>query len=286
MKYRLALIGHPVAHSLSPQMHTAALKYCNLDGCYDLLDIKPENLDAEIERMKADGYTGFNVTIPHKDAIYRMAGGHTKEAAQAQASNTVKILEGDFLLAHNTDIGGFEEAVAELIMKRESGAAACVIGTGGAAKAAILALRNLGYKSVALISRDQARADAVAREIEKVLDGRLKLIGTTWSNCSTENLSLVVNSSPMGQNNVPMPEWISEFLPRLNAQALIYDMVYSKTKEDTPLVALAKASGLRSSDGAEMLIRQAHKAFQFWTELSPPVEVFRAAFKQSLESWS
>jgi shikimate dehydrogenase len=283
LKYRLALIGHPVAHSLSPPMHTAALKYCNLEGSYELLDIEPENLVQEIERIKAAEYTGFNVTIPHKDAIYGMAGGHTKEAAQAQASNTVKILEEGFLLAHNTDIGGFEEALTELITKKESTAAACVIGTGGAAKAAILALRNLGYKSVALISRDPARADAVAREIERVLDGRLKLTGTTWANCSTENVSLVVNSSPMGQNNVPMPDWISEFLPRLNPQTLVYDMVYSKTNEDTPLVAMAKQSGLRCSDGAEMLIRQAHKAFQFWTEQSPPVEVFRAAFKQSIQ---
>jgi len=271
-----------VAHSLSPPMHNAALKYCNLEGSYELLDIAPADLDQEIERMAAAGYTGFNVTIPHKDAIYRMAGGHTKEAAQAQASNTVKILEGNFLLAHNTDIGGFEEALTELIPGKASGSFAAVIGTGGAAKAAILALKNLGFKSVAIVSRDAARAGTVAREIEPVLDGRLVLKGTTWSDCATDNLSLVVNSTPMGQGSVPVPDWLSEFFGRIKPQSLVFDMVYSKTQDDTPVVALAKQRGLRASDGAEMLIRQAHKAFQFWTDESPPVGVFRTAFRQAL----
>lgn len=271
-----------MAHSLSPQMHNAALKYCNLEGSYELLDIAPDNLEAEIKRMAADGFTGFNVTIPHKDAIYRMAGGHTKEAAQARASNTVKILEGDFLLAHNTDIGGFEDALTELVPGKAIGSFAAVIGTGGAAKAAILALKNLGFKSVAIVSRDAAKADAVAREIEPVLDGRIKLKGTTWSDCSTENVSLVVNSTPMGQGSVPVPDWLSEFFGRFSQQSLMFDMVYSKTQDDTPVVTIAKERGLRTADGAEMLIRQAHKAFQFWTDESPPVGIFRTAFRQSL----
>lgn len=271
-----------MAHSLSPPMHNAALKHCNLEGSYELVDIAPADLDREIKRMAEEGFTGFNVTIPHKDAIYRMAGGHTKEAAQAQASNTVKILEGDFLLAHNTDIGGFEEALTELIPGKAIGSFAAVIGTGGAAKAAILALKNLGFKSVALISRDAARAIAVAREIEPVLDGRIVLKGTTWSDCATDNISLIINSSPMGQGSVPVPDWLSEFLDRFNQQSLVFDMVYSKTQEDTPVVALAKEKGLRSADGAEMLIRQAHKAFQFWTDESPPVGIFRTAFRQAL----
>ncbi len=263
-------------------MHNAALKYCNLEGSYDLVDIAPADLESKIARMAADGYTGFNVTIPHKDAIYRMAGGHTKEAAQAQASNTVKILEDGFLLAHNTDIGGFEEALTELIPKRESGAAAAVIGTGGAAKAAVLALKNLTYKSVSIISREPARANAMAREIERALDGRLKLIGTTWSDCVTDNVSLVVNCSPIGQNNVPLPDWLGEFFGGMNSQALVFDMVYSKTQDDTAVVEAAKQAGLRAVDGAEMLIRQAHKAFQFWTDESPPVGIFRTAFRQAL----
>ncbi|MBS1953070.1 MAG: shikimate dehydrogenase [Cyanobacteria bacterium SZAS-4] len=278
----MALIGHPVAHSLSPPMHNAALKYCNLEGSYELVDIAPADLEREIERMAAEGFTGFNVTIPHKDAIYHMAGGHTKEAAQAQASNTVKILEENFLLAHNTDIGGFEEALAELIPGKAKGSFAAIIGTGGAAKAAILALKNLGFKSVALVSRDAARANAVAREIEPVLDGRIVLKGTTWSDCSTDNISLIVNSTPMGQGTVPVPDWLDEFLGRFDPQSLVFDMVYSKTQEDTAVVTAAKERGLRSADGAEMLIRQAHKAFQFWTEESPPIGIFRTAFRQAL----
>ena len=263
-------------------MHNAGLKYCNLEGSYGLLDIAPADLEREVDRMKVEGYTGFNVTIPHKDAIYRMASGHTKEAAQAQASNTVKILEDGSLLTHNTDIGGFEEALAELIAKDQSGAVACVLGTGGAAKAAILALANFGFAGVTIISRDSAKAAALARDMDSILEGQLKLNGCVASECSTDNISVIVNSTPMGQNAVPVPDWMEEFLAKMDRKTLVFDMVYSKTKDDTAVVALAKSKGLQAADGAEMLIRQAHKAFQFWTNESPPVEIFRAAFKQSL----
>jgi len=263
-------------------MHNAALKYCNLEGSYGLLDIEPSNLNREVDRIKAEGYTGFNVTIPHKDAIYRMAGGHTKESTQAQASNTVKILEDGSLLAHNTDIGGFEEALAELIAKDQSGATACVIGTGGAAKAAILALANFGFTNLSIISRDAAKAAALAKDMDSVIEGQIKLSGSVATDCSPEEISVIVNSTPMGQNTVPVPDWLSEFLDKMDHKTLVFDMVYSKTKDDTPVVALAKSRGLQAADGAEMLIRQAHKAFKFWTNESPPVEIFRAAFRQSL----
>ncbi|MBI2811523.1 MAG: shikimate dehydrogenase [Candidatus Melainabacteria bacterium] len=271
-----------MSHSLSPPMHNAALKYCHLEGSYGLLDIAPADLGSAVARMKAEGYTGFNVTIPHKDAIYRMASGHTKESTQAQASNTVKILEDGSLLAHNTDIGGFEEALAELVAKDQSSAAACVIGTGGAAKAAILALANFGFGAVSIVSRDAAKAAALAKDMDAVLEGKLKLTGVIASQCSAEKISVIVNSTPMGQNAVPVPDWMDEFLAKVDRKALVFDMVYSKTKDDTPVVALAKSKGLQAADGAEMLIRQAHKAFQFWTNETPPVEIFRTAFKQSL----
>ncbi len=260
-------------------MHNAALTYCHLEGSYDLLDVEPADLEREVEQLRQKSYLGFNVTIPHKDAIFRMASAHTKEAGQAQASNTVKFLKDGSLLAHNTDIEGFKEALEELITYTESDAA-CVVGTGGAAKAALLALSDFGFKTILLLSRDSSRANALAHSMSSVLPEQTKLIPAQWNALPATHLSVIVNSTPMGQNAVPVADWMDSFLTKIGDEVLFFDMVYSRTNNDTPLVALAKSKGLQAVDGAEMLIRQAHKAFQFWTGESPPVEIFRTAFEQ------
>jgi shikimate dehydrogenase len=260
-------------------MHNAALRYCHLEGSYDLLDIEPADLEREVQQLKLKGYMGFNVTIPHKDAIFRMASAHTKEAAQAQASNTVKFLTDGSMLAHNTDIEGFKEALDELITFQE-GDAACVIGTGGAARAALLALSDFGFKTISILSRDAARASAFAQSMSSVLPEETKLIPAHWNDFTATRQGVIVNSTPMGQNAVPVADWMDTFLSKLADDVLFFDMVYSRTNSDTPLVALAKSKGLQAVDGAEMLIRQAHKAFLFWTGESPPVEIFRTAFEQ------
>jgi shikimate dehydrogenase len=279
LKYRLALIGHPVSHSLSPPMHNAALTYCHLEGSYGLLDIAPADLEREIDRIKLEGYTGFNVTIPHKDAIYRMAKEHTKECQQAQASNTVKIRKDGSLLAHNTDIGGFKEALEELLSTDGSKTSACIMGTGGAAKAAILGLAELGFEKIHIISRDTARAEALAQSMKTVVAAQTELVPVKWEEVVTDNLSVIVNSTPIGQNAVTVPDWMDAFLAKVPQDALFFDMVYTRSADDTPLVKMAKERGLNAVDGAEMLIRQAQKAFQFWTGESTPVEIFRTAFE-------
>jgi shikimate dehydrogenase len=279
LKYRLALIGNPVSHSLSPPMHNAALTYCHLEGSYGLLDIAPADLEREIDRIKLEGYTGFNVTIPHKDAIYRMAKEHTKECQQAQASNTVKIRKDGSLLAHNTDIGGFKEALEELLSADAKNERACIIGTGGAAKAAILGLAELGFEKIHIISRDAAKADALAQNMKAVIPAETELVPSKWEDVVTENLGVIVNSTPIGQNALPVPDWVGAFLAKVPDDALLFDMVYTRSTNDTPLVIMAKERGLNAVDGAEMLIRQAQKAFQFWTGESTPVEIFRTAFE-------
>lgn len=261
-------------------MHNAALAYCHLQGSYALLDIQPADLERQVEQMITKGYRGFNVTIPHKDAIFRIAKAHTKEASQAQASNTVKILQDGSLLAHNTDIEGFREALDELISADQKNTA-CVIGTGGAAKAALLALSDCGYGSILILSREAARAEALAQSMQVLMPAQTKLMAANWHDLKTTRLDVIVNSTPMGQNAVPVPDWLETFFTGVSP-TLFFDMVYTRSKNDTPLVALAKRNGLRAVDGAEMLIRQAQKSFQFWTGESPPVEIFRTAFKQSI----
>lgn len=264
-------------------MHTAALEHCGLEGRYELLDIAPADLNNKIKDMIEAGYTGFNVTIPHKDAIYSMASAHTTESSLAQASNTVKIQPDGTLFAHNTDIGGFEESVAERLPDRQKRGTACVLGTGGAAKAAIIALSKLRFENIFIVSRDADRASGLAQSmLDLGIQNTGKLSGGTWQEIRDGEITAIVNSTPMGQNSVPLPDWLETLFGGCAPSTVVFDMVYSKSSTDTALVSLAKHHNLQAYDGAEMLIRQAHKAFQFWTGALPPVDVFRAAFRKSI----
>ena len=243
-------------------MHNAALKFCNLDGSYDLVDLAPANLRDGIENLIASGFVGFNVTIPHKDAVYRMAVEYTKRAQQAQASNTVKVLSDRSLLADNTDIDGFKETLADSdVLKMQH---AAILGTGGAAKAATIALAESGFKSITVISRDIDRAQSFLKSVDAGTAASSSLKASSIEEWSTLSIELLVNCSPVGLNGASLPEWIEQLLAALSKQAFIYDMVYSRSAALTPLVRAATAQGIATVDGTEMLIRQAHKAFQFW----------------------
>lgn len=257
-------------------MHNAALAHCRLDGSYELIDIHQDHLSEGVDEMRSKGIVGFNVTIPHKDAIFAMSKSYTKEALQVQASNTVKICDDGSLLAHNTDIEGFREALGELISINQS-QTACVIGTGGAAKAALLALANYGFKNIFILSRDSSKAEALTKQMNKEMPYTTSLTAVSDTNLPTTRLGLIVNSSPIGQNGVPIPLWMESFITHIAGDGLFFDMVYSKTKSNTPLVSMALNRGLRAVDGTEMLIRQAHKAFHFWTGQNPPLDVMRHA---------
>lgn len=276
MKYLLGLIGHPVAHSLSPSIHCAALQYCGLEGSYELIDLLPGQLKEGIERLFESGFSGFNVTIPHKKAVFDLASERTPEALAANASNTIRILADGRLLAHNTDIEGFREALEQVLPL--PAASCCILGTGGAAKAALLALAPTGPDQVIVLSRQMSTAAALVAEMQPQFPTPSHLVASTHLELrGDERFDLIVNCSPIGQNGLPLPVWIEEVIDRLDRDGLFFDMVYAKKEEVTPLVELVRKYDKRAVDGTEMLIRQARKSFQFWTGQSPPVEVFRAA---------
>jgi shikimate dehydrogenase len=258
-------------------MHLAALAYCGLQGTYELIDLAPRDLRAGVQRLIDEGYNGFNVTIPHKEAVYEMADQRTDWVEAARACNTVKIVDGR-MHAHNTDIAGFAEAL-KLAIKRQP-ESVCVIGTGGAAKAAILALDANALDLLVVLSREERKAAAFLAELEEHISSVSHMVAKTQADLDDEQFDLIVNCAPLGQNNIAVPVWMDDVIARLDAQGLFFDMVYAKTEEElTPLVQVARKAGKNAVDGAEMLIGQAWKAFQIWTGEQPPLSVFRQAFR-------
>jgi shikimate dehydrogenase len=259
-------------------MPRAALEYCGLEGSHELIDLSPEELRSGIEELIKKGFSGFNVTIPHKQTVFELCSEHTAEALCARACNTIGIVAGERLLAHNTDIGGFAQALAQAMPGRA--ASCCILGTGGAAKAAMLALAGVSPDRVTVVSRQLSKASALIAQMQPQFKPPSRLVALSYSDLAPESFDLIVNCSPIGQNGLPLPVWVEPVIDSLKADGLLFDMVYARRQEVTPLVELGRRHNRKAVDGSEMLIRQARLAFQFWTGESPPVAVFRAALEK------
>jgi shikimate dehydrogenase len=264
----LGVIGHPIGHSLSPAMHNAALRFDGLDMVYLAFDVMPDDLAAAVGGMRALGFRGWNVTVPHKEAMVPLLDSLDDLAACVGAVNTVALAEG-CLRGHNTDVAGFLGALHAVMPKGVVGARCLLAGAGGAARAVLAALASAGVGEVDVFNRTAERAHTLCE------------LGRTWGvpKCTVvehEGLAaagaqanLLVNATTIGMNpavkDSPFPVDI------LTADQAIIDLVYSSAP--TKLVEWAGRIGARAVDGREMLVRQAACSYEIWTGRAAPVEV-------------
>ena len=237
---RLVLLGHPVAHTLSPAFQNAALRRAALPLVYEALDVPPAALPAmlgELARVRAAG----NVTIPHKEAVAARCVRLTPLARRVGAVNTFWH-EGADLVGENTDVGGVDEAVRSLLGGAPEGARVALIGAGGARPPRVAIGSRSHERSVALAARFPAIAGAPEFLAEAI-----------------RGADLVVNATPIGLSGDEIP-----FPPALlRRSAALLDLVYRRDGP-TPWVRLARAQGRRASDGLPMLIAQGALAFERW----------------------
>ncbi len=275
---RLAVIGDPVAHSRSPQMHNPALLQRGIDCEYVRLHLRPEELAEGIARMKEAGFLGFNATIPHKAAVFEAVGDRTETARRVGAVNTVAIREGR-LFGHNTDAPGLGRAVREAFGKSLSELRVMVVGAGGGAGrgAAVQCAMDRSPRLV-LVNRTVEKAHALAAELEDAFPepGALAAIPWTEEAMGREigGIDLIVNATSAGMR----PD-DPAVVPRrlLRSSHLVYDMVYAPAR--TRLMAEAEAEGAMVSNGEEMLLWQGALAFEFWFGGVAPVEAMRAGLR-------
>lgn len=261
MTYRLGLIGYPLGHSRSPELHSGFLRACGLDGEYRLYPVPPDDENALrhlFNSIRRGEIHGLNVTIPHKERAAKLADRLTPAAEAIGAVNTLWA-ENGLLWGDNTDAPAFWEDLREKWPDAERGGLALVLGAGGAARAVVYALEAHGWR-VAVTARRQSQAEALCK--------RLRCATVEWGERADAAASadLVVNATPVGMH----PNAEESPLPtetRWNAATAVYDLVYNPPV--TTLVAKAKAAGAPAFTGFGMLTRQARLAFIRWTGCVP-----------------
>ena len=253
---RAGVIGHPVAHSRSPAMHAAAYAELGMDWEYVAVDVPPESLGAFVSAMPAAGFAGVNVTIPHKQAVIPLCSAIGPEAAAAGSVNTLLVRHGA-IRGESTDGRGLLWALGQV-----EPADALVLGAGGAARAAVAALREAGW-DVAVSARRHEAATA---------------LGTAVPWPPDRGAALVVNATPLGQREPPGPV-AGGSLPidpgLLGPGVTVVDLAYRGDGAETPLCAAARERGARVVDGIEVLIGQGIHAFELLTGRPAPVEAMR-----------
>jgi shikimate dehydrogenase len=260
-----AVIGWPIKHSRSPAMHNAAFAALGLDFAYVALPVAPARLAEAIAGAGALGIRGLNVTIPHKEGVLALVDAD-EEARRVGAVNTVVYDEGaPRPRGHNTDVAGVTVALDEL------GAAptgrAVILGTGGAARAVVVALRARGASAIAAVSRSPGAF---------VVDGApVATHGYAALPSLLATAELLVDATPRGLDpTAPLPD-----LAPLPPSARVLDLVVARS---TALVDAARARGLRAEPGAAMLLHQGAAAFTHFTGQAAPVDVMRRALLASL----
>lgn len=286
--YALGLIGYPLGHSLSPQIHGVAMHAVGISGEYSLHPIPPlpegeKELEALLDRVKDGGIQGLNVTIPHKQNVIPLLDELTPAASTIGAVNTI-FLEEDKLVGDNTDAPGFWKDLRRIMRKQELGAQhALILGAGGSARAVVYALLTHGYQvNIAARRPEQARELchqlSTASNQSSQTNGPPVAIELTPSAIAAlrSPISLIVNTTPVGmypnENASPWPDEI-----QLPENAVVYDLVYNP--RETLLVRYARDNGLAASTGLGMLIEQAALAFERWTGFEAPRAEMMAAFK-------
>ena len=259
---RACVIGWPIEHSRSPLIHGYWLKTYGIDGSYAKEAVRPEDLERFLKNLAANGYTGCNVTVPHKEAAYALAAIKDPSASAAGAANTLWFDAG-VLHAANTDTYGFMAHLAQSATswKPDNGPIA-ILGAGGAARAIAHGFLDAGVREIRVFNRSPQRAEALAQHFGS------KVKAFSWARRSetSRDCAVLVNTTTLGMKGSGDPSIdFTGFDPR----AIVADIVYVPL--ETAFLAAASLHGLKTVDGLGMLLHQAVPGFEKWFGVRPEV---------------
>ncbi|PRH88588.1 shikimate dehydrogenase [Labrys okinawensis] len=259
---RAFVVGYPIAHSRSPLIHGFWLKELGIQGSYERIAVEPAAFETFVTTLADRGFVGGNVTVPHKEAAFRLASVDDPVARDLEAANTLWFEAGK-LKGMNTDVAGF---LANLDQEApgwgDSLRRAVVLGAGGASRAILHGLIQRGAGEILLINRTVERAEALARHFGQ----KVKALAWDQAEAALEGADLLVNTTSLGMKDQPPLELDLSRLPR---SALVTDIVYVPL--ETPLLAAARRAGLATVDGLGMLLHQAVPGFERWFGARPEV---------------
>ena len=273
------VMGWPVMHSRSPTLHNYLFARHGLAGTYVPLAIKPADLEAALRALAPLGFSGCNVTIPHKERALAIVDAVDTEARRIGAISCVVVRPDGSLAGTNNDAFGFVQNVLQQqpAWRADAGPIA-VIGAGGGARAVVYALAERGAREIRVINRTLARAEALAREFGP------PVTAVAWDerHRALDEAAMLVNTTSRGMAGQPPLDLALDKLP---LSALVCDIVYVPV--ETPLLAAARRRGNPAVDGLGMLLHQARRAWQAWFGLEPEVTPqLRAAVEATLTAAS
>lgn len=279
--FKLGIIGYPLGHSISAVIQKAGLESIGLKGSYDVMETPPEDLINRIKYIKANGYNGFNVTIPLKVPMSLFLEDIDDYANIAGCVNTVKVMEDKSFYGYNTDIYGFKKAIPQDFDLNSKNAS--ILGTGGASRAAVVGLAERGVKEIDFYTRNiinsRQTLDYVRAKFPEITFNVYQIQNIR----SLEHTSIIVNATPIGMKGFMADQMPLERadLDKLNPEkTIVYDIVYNPVK--TVLIQEAQKRGLKTIGGLDMLIYQAERAIEIWTGQSPDTKIMKIAALEAL----
>jgi shikimate dehydrogenase len=280
----VTLIGQPVAHSHSPQIHNTAFRTQGIDAVYVATPVPARAVEAAVEGVRALSFLGANVTVPHKQAVRPHLDVVTERAAAVGAVNTIVCEDtaGDdlpLLRGDNTDVAGFLDPLDGRFASDLAGAPMLVLGAGGAARAVVYALLDrYTPDTLTVVARRPTQAEALADDLAPHdATGALRVMPFDDAGPAVRSSRLVVNATPVGMHpeteQTPWPEATD-----LSPAHIVYDLVYNP--EETRLLRNAKEQGATTIGGLTMLVGQAAAAFTQWTDRPFPRAAVRTALRE------
>ena len=273
---RACVIGWPIEHSRSPLIHNYWLRRHEIDGSYEKVAVRPEDLSEFLDLLQARGLAGANVTLPHKEAALRAAGFADEAANAIGAANTLWLDREGRLCASNSDAFGYITNLnAEASGWMRGGRPVTVLGGGGAARAILYGLLSEGVTEIRLANRTRERAEQLAN----AFGSRVKGVDWELRHAALAGCGLIVNATSLGMTGNPA---LDLNLSELPVDAVVADIVYEPL--ETQLLAAARARGSRAVDGLGMLLYQAVPGFERWFGVRPEVTAeLRAELVASLQ---
>lgn len=258
------VIGSPVAHSKSPQLHRHWLRHYGLAGYYIPMDVNPDDLASVIHMLPRAGFVGVNITVPHKESIMEIADLATDRATLIGAANTLKFRSDGKIQADNTDGYGFIENLKQGAPNWDPKAGpTAVLGAGGAARAVVAALLDVGVPEILIANRTRVRAEA----LQKDFGTRLKVVEWVQAGNMLEDAATVVNTTSLGMMGMPS---LRVPLDGLRRGTTVTDLVYAPLQ--TRFLQTAEEMGCVTVDGLGMLLHQAVPGFERWFGTRPEVD--------------
>lgn len=267
-----AVIGSPIVHTLSPVIHNAAFEAVGFDALFVALQVEREALGAAVAGMRALGFLGASVTVPHKQAVIEHCDRVEPTARRIGAVNCLCFDHEGAVVGHNTDVDGFLDSLRNDLRIEVSGLRAVLLGSGGAARAAYAGLERGGAASVGVVARSPERASWAGGAVHPWSASALAALVPACDllvDCTSAGLSAAT------EDTVPAPVP----LERMPAGAAVATLIYHR---EPALLTEARKRGLKTLDGEGMLVRQAARAFRLWTGQPAPL----AAMKKALQSVS